>query len=672
MLRPRALLPSAALVALAVTATPVIGAGPSFKPDATFTGSTLAGWRPIGDATWKATNGAITGTPTQPGGGYLLLDKAYQDVGVFASFKCTGGCKPGIVIRAEAAAGGGFKGVLLSLAQGDVATYAVTVDAQGHETSRERLRNAGGQIRIAPPVDPNAPARGGGGAGGPARAGGPAGPGAPAGGRAAGPGGAGPGAGRGGPSVALPVTVTPSAMKPGDWNDVEILADANIVRLIVNNAGSSGGAAEDVVGKFGPIALYVGGTGEVTFKDIAYKDLMLLTRAVEQVGPRFRKQQIGDFYYSWGQSADDFNHDGITDIVSGPHIYYGPEYTTRREIYLALTTNPSTAYSTDAWMQFSGDFTGDGWPDVINASFSGANAGITLYVNPKTESRRWDAYRVTDTQQTEVAVVSDVDGDGRPAVVYGAQQTMRYAKPDPANPTGPWIVKTISEPGTATAHGVGAGDVNGDGRVDILNAFGWWEQPAKGSAQALWTYHPVAFSRSVGTRASAGGSVMAVYDVNGDRLNDVVTSLSAHGWGLAWYEQKREASGAISFVQHMIMDDLGTKNAGDVTFSELHGSQVADVDGDGINDFIVGKRYWAHEDSHTDPNAYGDPVLYVYRTVRNAKVPGGAEFVPELVHNRSGAGSNVYAGDINKDGRMDIVSATKFGTFVFWGQPVRR
>ena len=117
----------------------------------------------------------------------------------------------------------------------------------------------------------------------------------------------------------------------------------------------------------------------------------------------------------------------------------------------------------------------------------------------------------------------------------------------------------------------------------------------------------------------------------------------------------------------MIMDDPAAQNAGGVSFSEPHGSAVADVDGDGVPDFIVGKRYWAHLDDHTDPDAYGDPVLYAFRTVRNAKAPGGAEFVPELIHNHSGAGSDVFAGDINKDGRVDVVTATKFGTFVFWG-----
>ena len=193
-------------------------------------------------------------------------------------------------------------------------------------------------------------------------------------------------------------------------------------------------------------------------------------------------QRLSDFYYGWGASADDFNHDGVLDVVSGPHIYFGPDYRRSREIYLALTTNPSNGFATDCWMQFSADFTGDGWADVINASFSGSNSGVTLYVNPKGEARRWDSYRVVTAQQTEIAVLKDLDGDGKPEFVYGAEGVMRYARPDPANPTGAWIVRTVSEPGYATAHGVGAGDINGDGRVDILNAYGWWEQPS-GSAR---------------------------------------------------------------------------------------------------------------------------------------------------------------------------------------------
>ena len=645
---------------------PLAGTRSTFVPDWTFKGSTLAGWHPLGAADWKAVDGELVGTPKSADGGWLVLDKSFQDVEFGADFKCADGCRTGVLLRAEKTPTG-MKGVFLSLDAGEVGSYAVTLDAHGKIVTRERLRPGGGLMRIAPSAADAAAAAAAraGGAGAGRGAPGPAGRGAPGAGAGAGqaPGGRGRGVLPSG--AALPNLTQPSALKPNDWNDVDLVIDANIMRPWVNTDGGGGGAADDDLGKFGPIAIYVGGSGEVRFRDVSVRDLSLKRFVKEELSSNYRMLRLTPFYYSFASGAADFDRDGNMDIVSGPFIFLGPDFTKVREFYMALSTNPSTNFSSN-WLEFAGDYTGDGWPDVLLASTSGTR----LYVNPKGEPRRWDSYAgivPPAPNVSEVSVMKDIDADGNPDLVYASAGAVRWAKPDPANPTGPWLSTQVGEPGTYAAHGIGAGDVNGDGRVDILNVYGWWEQPAKATTE-MWTYHPEAFGRQSG-RGAPGGAEMWVYDVNGDKLNDVVTSLQAHVFGLAWFEQKRDAGGKISFVQHMISDNFATKNAGGVVFSEPHGSACADMNGDGIPDFVIGKRFFSHNESYADPDPYGAPVLYVYRTVRNKQAAGGAEFVPELVHNQSGAGSQVLAVDLNKDGVTDIVTSGELGAFAFLGQP---
>jgi len=620
------------------------GASKNFVPDSTFAGSSLSGWRILGEATWRADNGEIVATPKS--GGWLMLERPYEDVAVVASFRCADACRTGVLLRAEPTADGGSKGIFVSLSAQDLGSYRITLDSRGNETSRERLRNAtGGQLRVAPPVPEGAPAAASGRGGSP-------------GGRPVGP----PPMPGGMPS---PIPPPDTALHPGDWNTIEVVLDANIVRAFLNDTSAiRDGVADAAYGAFGPFALYAGGSGEVRFRNVAYKDLQPRVASPEKVSDRFRMQRLNEFYYSWGPSVADFNRDGSPDIVSGPYYYLGPNYTEARQIYVGGTIDPSTQYFNG--LQYAYDFTGDGWPDVVNAIFT---RPAVLYVNPKGSSRRWESHVVTDNMTCEFMLLKDIDGDGRPEFIFkDSENKFVYAKPDPANPTGMWTKHPISEPGPWANHGMGVGDINGDGRVDFVNAYGWWEQPAGGPStngdRGAWRYHPVAFGRW--SRSSPGGAEIAVYDVNGDGLNDVVTSLQAHGWGLSWFEQKKAPDGERSFVEHQIMGDFSTDNAGGVTFSELHGATFADVDGDGVPDFITGKRFWSHLDTFIDPDPHGEPVLYVYRTVRNPKAPGGAEFVPELIHNRSGVGSHVAVVDLNNDGAPEIITGTKRGTFIFW------
>jgi hypothetical protein len=611
----------------------------NFVPDVRFSGSSLTGWRTLGEAAWRAQDGEIIGTKKPSGsGGWLVSDHSYQDVAFFASFRCPATCKAGVLLRGEKTPEGGMKGIYVSLAQSELASYRIVLDAQGKELTRVKLRPASGRQseRFAPPQSETA---------------------SPPAARArplAMPGG-----------IPAPISPPDTRLRPGEWNTIEVTLDANVIRVFINNGPGngdgevSGGVADEVFGRYGPLALYAGDEGEVRFKDVAYKDLRPRVAEPEKVSSRFGLQRLNEFYYSWGPDVADINHDGKPDVVAGPYYYLGPDYNVAKEIYYSETLNPSNQYF--AGNQHAYDFTGDGWPDVLNGMLG---SPAVLYVNPKGEERRWDVYNVTVPIRTEITLLKDVDGDGNREFVFKDENTLVYAKPDPANPTGTWITRRISEPGPWASHGLGVGDVNGDGRMDILNPYGWWQGPVNGAGSGPWTYHPESFGRWTGS--VVGGAEIAVYDVNGDGFNDVVTSLQAHGWGLAWYEQKRSSDGRISFQQHMIMDDFSTKNAGGVTFSQLHGSTSTDIDGDRLPDFITGKRLWSHHTAFSDPDPHGPAVLYVYRTVRNPKAPGGAEFVPELVHNRSGVGQHIAVADLNNDGAMEIVTSTKQGTFIFW------
>ena len=659
MPKPKLLLAVIGLAAATVLPS-ALADGPTFRADYTFAGSNLNGWHSLGAATWNAENGVITAHATDATGGWLMLDKPLSDVGFYTDIHCTGACKAGVLLRAHKTAEG-WAGILVSVSPDDLGSYEVTLDAKGKELSRHKLAPSSSEGGLASPMGANLS----------------------------------PDAAafmKSGQLNPLPLPADihlqdlqapSSSYKPGGWNAINIILYQDMLAPGLGG-GSLSGSKADLIGAtarlvrsaapfvedgYGPVALYVGGQGSVEFKDIEYRDLDVLKIAKEYLSPDFSERHLNGFYYSWGTAVADINHDGIPDVIAGPYYYLGPDYSEAHEIYAPTSYNPGNEYPQKSMVDLAYDFTGDGWPDVLEMSGQAGVGTATLYVNPRGESRHWKSYVVVKPVGNEVTLLADIDGDGKPELIHSGNQSLQYSKPDPSNPTGPWITRTISAPGpwgSYIGHGIGIGDINGDGRMDFVTAYGWFEQPPPGSGQEFWKFHPEAFGRWGHTQGGAGGAEIGIYDVNGDGLPDVVTSLEGHGYGLAWYEQHRDAAGKISFIKHTIMDNFLTQNAGGVMFTEPHATAFADMNGDGIPDLITGKRAMSHLFDYGDPDPMGAPVLYVYVVKRDPHAPGGAEFVPTLIHNMSGVGSEITVKDLNGDGKPDIVTSGIFGTFVFF------
>ena len=157
---------------------------------------------------------------------------------------------------------------------------------------------------------------------------------------------------------------------------------------------------------------------------------------------------------------------------------------------------------------------------------------------------------------------------------------------------------------------------------------------------------------------------MFAYDVDADGDNDVISAKHAHEWGLAWYEQMPVGSSA-RFREHLIMGNREQEEQFGIAFTQPHALAMADIDGDGHDDSITGKRMWAHgPKGDIEPGA--DPVVFWFQWTRDET--GNVKYVPHLIDDHSGVGVQVLAADVNQDGRIDVVTASKLGTFVFLNQ----
>ena len=404
---------------------------------------------------------------------------------------------------------------------------------------------------------------------------------------------------------------------------------------------------------------------------------LLLAATIPAAGeePRtFRRIQLSDQFWSEGANIGDFNHDGKMDVVSGPYWWAGPDFKVRHEYYPATKNFALGAVSkisvpgfegalgknnqySDNFFAFSADFNKDGWDDILIYGFPGKDA--SWYENPKEGTGHWKRHKVLDVVDNESPTWGDITGDGKPEIICSSKGSYGYASPDWNDAAKPWVFHAFSPNNKyhMFTHGIGYGDVNGDGKSDLMEKSGWWEQPASLDGDPVWKYHAFPFA------PTEGSAQMYAYDVNGDELPDVVTSLAAHNYGLAWYEQLKEKNekGEPTFKQHLIMGKTPKDNKYGVLFSQLHAVDLVDMDGDGLKDIVTGKRFWAHG-AHGDADPNSAAVAYWFKLVRNADK--SVDWLPYLIDNDSGVGTQVLAADVNGDKLPDLIVGNKKGTFV--------
>ena len=328
----------------------------------------------------------------------------------------------------------------------------------------------------------------------------------------------------------------------------------------------------------------------------------------------------------------DVDKNDTLDIVSGDFWYEGPTF---RKRHLTGNQRRQAEYYDD-FSTIPLDVNADGRTDVITGGWWGGKLRWLENPTATSPSAEWPIHDIATVGNIETTRAWDIDGDGVPEIV-------------PNNPGKPLKYFTLKnglfrqvDVAPTQGHGLGFGDVNGDGRGDFVVSDGWLEAGKTGE----WTLHP---EFSLGT---AGVPVLVV-DVNGDNRNDLIVG-QGHGYGLHWYEQMVNQQGVRTWTKHLI----------DADNSQYHTMEWVDLTGDGKPELLTGKRYRAHNDN--DPGS-NDPVgLYCFTW-------DGRAFMKHIIAcgpAGAGKGTGIFmaVADLRNTGRNDIVVAGKDGLTVFFNE----
>jgi hypothetical protein len=287
------------------------------------------------------------------------------------------------------------------------------------------------------------------------------------------------------------------------------------------------------------------------------------------------------------------------------------------------------------------DINGDGYLDFVTGGWWGNT--IRWRENPGPAGGEWPEHVIAECGNVETTRAWDVDGDGHAEIV-------------PNTPMGPLVVyKLASGDGgrfsshnifdEEQGHGLGFGDVNGDGRGDFVLANGWLEAPPE-PLVGEWMLHQ---EFDLGSASLP----IIVADVNGDGLGDLIVG-QAHGYGLDWWEQGRDAGGRRTWTKHPI----------DPYNSQYHDMQWVDIDGDGECELVTGKRYRAH--CGNDPGAADHVGIYYFKWNGESFSKQVVDYGPARV--ATGLGIMFATADLRGTGRLDIVAPGKDGLYVFYNE----